>query len=237
MASTKILVLGGTGPAGICLLRELLHRNHSVVAYARNPSKIPSDLSQNTRLSIVKGEMTDTKSFSAALKGCSSVISHLGAQITDTHIAPTLYADMYRDTVVPAMREHGVKRILLMGTLTIQRPEDSWTLATPLVLAYMKLFARALYRNILNTASLFEEEANDLEWTIFRIAAIPGEADEESWRKGREEGKLYVGPLGAKGWSMSTNRSLLARWLVDAVEGGAEEWVRKMPAVTKLAGS
>jgi putative NADH-flavin reductase len=237
MSTSKIFVLGGTGPAGICLLRELLHRNHNVVAYARNPSKIPADLTSNPHLSIAEGEIDDLKAFSTAIKGCSTVISHLGGSINNTNISPTLYSDMYRNTVIPAMRGNDIKRIFLMGTLVIHRPEDSWSLMKPLVLAYLKLFARPLYQNILNVAELFENETQDLDWTIFRIADIPGESDEESWRKGREEGKVYVGPLGAKGWTMSTNRSLLAKWLVDAAESGAPEWVRRMPAVTRLAGS
>lgn len=124
-----------------------------------------------------------------------------------------------------------------MGTIAIQRPEDSWTVMQSVVLVYMKLFARSIYQNIMNIVDLFENEARDLDWTVFRIAAIPGEPDEESWRQGREEGKLYVGPLGAKDWTMNTNRSRLARWLVDSAEDGAKQWVRKMPAVTKLAGS
>jgi putative NADH-flavin reductase len=237
MSSSKILVLGGTGPAGICLLRELLHRNHTVVAYARNPSKIPKDLSSNTSLNIVKGEMNDAKTFSRALSGCSAVISHLGAQFRDTHIAPSLYADMYRNTVIPAMREHRVRRIFLMGTMVIPQPDDSWAFMALFVTTYMKLFAGNVYRNILNVKHLFESEAQGLDWTIFRIAAIPGGADEKSWQEGREEGKLYVGPVGANGWTMNTNRSLLARWLVDATESGAPEWIRKMPAVTRLVGS
>jgi putative NADH-flavin reductase len=52
MAGDKILVFGGTGPAGICLLRELIHRNHDVVVYARNPSKIPADLASNPKLEV-----------------------------------------------------------------------------------------------------------------------------------------------------------------------------------------
>jgi hypothetical protein len=43
VAYSRIVVFGGTGP-GICLLRELLFRNHAVVAFARNPGKIPEDL-------------------------------------------------------------------------------------------------------------------------------------------------------------------------------------------------
>lgn len=52
MAPTKVLVLGATGPAGICLLRELLYRQHETVAYVRNPSKIPEDLSSNPLLEV-----------------------------------------------------------------------------------------------------------------------------------------------------------------------------------------
>jgi nucleoside-diphosphate-sugar epimerase len=237
MSQSKVLVLGGTGPAGLCVLRELLYRHHSIVAYARSPSKIPTDLSSNPRLAIVKGEMNDYETFSSALKGCSAIISHLGGDINNPHSNPTLYTNMYRNTIIPAMREHGIKKILLMGTIAISQPEDSYILVRPMIMAYLRLKANAMYRDLISNTKMFETEAGDLDWTIFRIGAIPGEPDEESWRKGREEGKLYVGPMGAKGWTMNTNRSLLARWLVDAVEGRAGDWVRKMPAVTRLAGS
>ncbi|KAF1925754.1 uncharacterized protein M421DRAFT_28226, partial [Didymella exigua CBS 183.55] len=50
------IVLDRTCPAGTRTFRELLHRNHPVVAYARNPSKIPSDLSPNHLLIVIQGE-------------------------------------------------------------------------------------------------------------------------------------------------------------------------------------
>jgi putative NADH-flavin reductase len=52
MAGTKILILGGTGVSGICLLRELVHRNIPAVVYARNPAKIPEDLANNSLLEV-----------------------------------------------------------------------------------------------------------------------------------------------------------------------------------------
>lgn len=52
MAGDKILVFGATGPAGIVLLRELLHRKLPVLAYCRTPSKIPEDLSSNPLLEV-----------------------------------------------------------------------------------------------------------------------------------------------------------------------------------------
>lgn len=52
MGGSKVLVLGGTGPAGICLLRELVYRKRATVVYARNPSKIPNDLTSNLLIEV-----------------------------------------------------------------------------------------------------------------------------------------------------------------------------------------
>ncbi|KAK1521313.1 hypothetical protein CPAR01_14836 [Colletotrichum paranaense] len=50
MTGIKIPVLGATGPAGLLLLRELLHRQHGIIAYVRNASKIPADLASSPLL-------------------------------------------------------------------------------------------------------------------------------------------------------------------------------------------
>lgn len=67
MAGTKTLVLGGTSPAGIVLLRELLFRKHATVAYVRNPEKIPGDLVENELLEVCccLGECWDEFNFLA----------------------------------------------------------------------------------------------------------------------------------------------------------------------------
>lgn len=52
MDRNKVLVLGATGPAGICLLRELLSRGVPALAFVRNPSKIPKDLADNALLEV-----------------------------------------------------------------------------------------------------------------------------------------------------------------------------------------
>lgn len=50
--SGKILVLGATGPAGICLLRELIHQKYSTIVYARNPAKISQDIASNALITV-----------------------------------------------------------------------------------------------------------------------------------------------------------------------------------------
>ncbi|KAL4918693.1 hypothetical protein BDW62DRAFT_210312 [Aspergillus aurantiobrunneus] len=233
MAGSKILVLGGTGPTGICLLRELVHRKHETVVYARNPAKIDEDLASNEFLEIIKGEMDDVKSLSPAVAKCRIVISLLGPSLVHRTSSPTLFADIYKSSVFPLMREHGVRRIFAMGTPSISRPEDHWTLIAFILIPVIRIIANFAYQNIRNIGDTFEHDADGLDWTVFRIAAIPGSHDEESWRRDREEGEAFVGWVGESGWTVSQKRGALARWLVDAAEDGAEEW--KMATGQKLA--
>ena len=48
----RILILGATGPTGLVVVREALERGHVVVAYVRNPSKIPAELTANKKLEV-----------------------------------------------------------------------------------------------------------------------------------------------------------------------------------------
>ncbi|KAK1710868.1 uncharacterized protein BDZ83DRAFT_711102 [Colletotrichum acutatum] len=235
MSGKKVLVLGGTGPAGICLLRELVHRNHATILLARTPSKIPDDLASSTLIEILEGEMSDTKALDSAMAGTSVVVSLLGPNINDKHIDPSLYADIYRNYVFPAMKQHGVKRILAMGTISIKQPEDHWTFFQTMVTIIMPLLNGAVYRNMHNLAHLFGKEDHGLDWTVFRMAQIPGESDENSWRHDRDLG-VFTGWIGEKGWISTLRRGALARWLVDGVEGKMDVWVHKMPGISQLAG-
>ncbi|KAF2963898.1 hypothetical protein GQX73_g9666 [Xylaria multiplex] len=236
MAGEKTLVLGGTGTAGICLLRELAFRKRPTVVYARNISKIPSDLASNEFLEIIEGQMNNMDALSQAVAKCSAIISLLGPQINDRIESPTFYGDIYKNNIFPLMRKHNVKRILAMGTVSIGRPEDSSTLLRPIIVLFVRLLASVAYQNIINVAATFQHEATDLDWTVYRIALIPGNSDEESWKKDREEdgGKPFVGWIGKKGWTISTKRAVLTRWLADAVEGKADEWIGKMPAISHV---
>ncbi|KAH7013839.1 hypothetical protein EDB80DRAFT_836019 [Ilyonectria destructans] len=231
--SGKILVLGATGPAGICLLRELIHQKYSTIVYARNPAKIPKDIASNALITIIKGEINDVGALATAMAGSSAILSLLGPNISDKTIPHSLFADYYINSIFPVMRKFGVRRIVAMGTISISCPDDHWTFFQPMVHIFMKLFARAVYQNMLNLADAFKKEAQGLDWSLFRIAQIPGDSDEASWKADREADQVYAGPLGGKGWSTSVKRAALAKWMVDNM--GSDEWVSKMPALSRLA--
>lgn len=58
----KIFVLGGTGPLGIYFCKEALKRGHSLVIFARNPSKLPADVldDANVKVLIISSARSDT---------------------------------------------------------------------------------------------------------------------------------------------------------------------------------
>ncbi|KUL82642.1 hypothetical protein ZTR_09085 [Talaromyces verruculosus] len=232
MAGDKILVFGATGPAGISLLRELLHRKLPALAYCRSPSKIPDDLASNPLLEVVKGDMSNREAISRAVAKSRVIVSLLGPSST-RQPKNTEFADYYR-IIVPLMKEHGVRRILALGTTAIYQPDDQSSISRTLMCTLIKVVASGAYYNILAIQDYFEH-INDasIEWTVFRVGNLSGTGDLSAWLADRERGKAFEGPVGAPGFTSGINRSILARWLVDVATSNPPKWVRQMPAVSK----
>ena len=186
-------------------------------------------------LQIVHGELTDTEKLRAAVAQSYVIVSLLGPQLFNTP-DPLVYASTYA-RLFPMMRaQTPPPRILAMSTVSVVDALDAWSLVRFLLVLLVRLIPGA-YRAMTAIAAAFEEHAAGLEWTVFRIGGIPGNADEASWRADREDGEAYAGGVGRKGWMLAQKRGALARWLVDQVENGQEGWVGKMPAVSKLSAS
>ncbi|KAH6842312.1 hypothetical protein B0I37DRAFT_195666 [Chaetomium sp. MPI-CAGE-AT-0009] len=235
MVGSKVLVLGATGPAGICLLRECLYHNHETVAFVRNPSKIPADLAPNPLLTVIKGELTDTDALSTAVARARVVVSLLGPN-SMRGFNPETYFDFYK-ALFQQMRAHGVRRIFAMSTVSYPVPEDTFSLKRLMIVALVRTVVPLGYQTVFRICQAFLDHADGLDWTVYRIAGIPGGSDEASWRQDREDGQAFEGWVGEAGWTTAQKRGALARWLVDAVEDGKPQWIRKMPAVSRLAGS
>ena len=75
-----ILVLGATGKVGLCVVRQLSDRGRNVRALARIPtSPTASTLAMLPGVDVVQGDILDKESLTAAVAGCSAVISVSGA--------------------------------------------------------------------------------------------------------------------------------------------------------------
>ncbi|KAK3997618.1 hypothetical protein QBC44DRAFT_69948 [Cladorrhinum sp. PSN332] len=235
MSQKPTLILGSTGPSGICLVRELLHRNHPLIVYIRpqSVSKIPEDLASNPLLTIAQGPLDDDSALSPAIAQCGAIISLIGPdQSAMSSKTPLPYPDYYQQHIIPLMKKHGVKRIAAMATISVYVDEDASKIIRWLMVTGVSWGFPAAYNTMLGIAKIFREEKGDeIEWTVFRLPMLLGGSDEAAWKQDRERGEALAGPVSSL-WSGKLNRSLLGKWLADWVEKGEGKWVRELPAIS-----
>lgn len=82
----RIVVFGATGGTGRALLRKLLDGAHqdTVVALCRNPGAlddIKASAADASRLEVVKGDLFDAASVSAAVRGADVVVFTAGTTV------------------------------------------------------------------------------------------------------------------------------------------------------------
>lgn len=180
--------------------------------------------------------MTDMETLSVAVAKCHSVISFLGPARLKVN-SNAEFAGHYSG-LFQLMRQHGVRRIFAMGTISIVQPGDHFSFMRHFIVLMVRLLAPGAYRNIMAIQKLFEDEneTRDIDWTVYRLGLILGDTEEKTWKTTREDAEMYVGPIGGPGWQAWQQRGALVRWLVDAAESGAPELIHTMPAVSQLKG-
>lgn len=111
----RILVLGATGPVGILLCRLSLSsiQDSSLVLFVRSPEKVPNDLSSDSRVTVITGQLTDVGLLSKAMEGIDAVCSALGPT-SPFHPAGEPLANAY-ENIIAMMKKHGVKRLFALG--------------------------------------------------------------------------------------------------------------------------
>lgn len=94
----KIVVLGASGRAGSEITNEAAARGHAVTAVARKPDAIPT----SDGVTAVAGDASDAAALAARIKGADAVIS-------------ALHFDIPMETLLSAVRDAGVARLLITG--------------------------------------------------------------------------------------------------------------------------
>jgi len=221
----KLLILGATGAMGILVVRQLLETHSdnppTIVIFARSPSKLPSDISSNPHVVVIKGELNDTDGLSKALQGADAVISLLGPLVSrgPLHPSNTPLAKAY-ETLIELMKKYSVKRLLALGTASITDPADTFSLAFSAMVLTVSIFARTAYNDVVAIGKAVRELGADLDWTIARVPLLTN-----------GESKTYtVGYIGQSKINTTLARAAYASFIVTELEKG--EWVKKAPMIT-----
>ena len=160
----KVLVVGATGRTGQQVVRALAARGIAVRAMARDAIAARELLPEGTE--IVMGDLYQPASLTAALEGCTAIISAAGAR-PSIDLSGPLRVDFWgmRDLVAAAKRAGSISHFVLVSSLCVSK------LFHPL-----NLFGLILFWKRQGEASL---EASGLDYTIVRPGGLRSQDSDE----------------------------------------------------------
>jgi putative NADH-flavin reductase len=239
MVGKKILVFGATGPLGIYICQKALKNGHQLTIYARNPSKLPAEFFPNSSVKVrddpdqrlttnipnqqvIKGEIDDETLLTSTIKGQEVIISALGPvlSLSSWTVPPGTLTNAYR-LIFAGMRQYNVNRIFLMGTPTIVDPQDKGTFISSAAVFALRVMANSAYSEIVSLGKLLDEEAGDLDWTMYRVGNLSN-----------ANGNVMASFVGDEGWSLTCFRQDVAGWILGQVGKEVSEFVRARPALS-----
>jgi putative NADH-flavin reductase len=165
----KVTVFGATGATGAIgrlVVDDLLQAGHDVVAYVRNPDKVPPHWPTDG-VDIVVGSITDPAAVDDAVGRGQVVISALGPDLS----RKTTGVPLVEGTrlIVTSMQRHEIQRFIGMATPSVLDPRDRRTLQ-PRVSTFMaRSFLPRAYQEIVAMSKIIM--SSDRIWTIIRFLA------------------------------------------------------------------
>lgn len=147
----KVAVLGASGRAGSEITKELAARGHQVLAIARKPEAI----AEASGVTAVAGDASDSAALAKLIRGSDAVIS-------------ALHFDVSAETLLAALREAGVSRLLVTGgAASLEVAPGTRLIDTPEFPEEWKTFAMG---GITFLDALRGETG--IDWTFFSPAAL-----------------------------------------------------------------
>ena len=205
----KIAVLGATGRAGRLIVEEALARGWEVRALARDPAKVTT---KHERLAVVKGEATNAADVAEVAAGCDAIVSALGI----VKGGPTDVCSAGTKNALAAMKQHGIRRYVVVGGAGAKAPGEDKPLSGKLINAAMKAFMGDIVKD--KERELEVLAASDIDWTVLRAPMLQDGA----------KVPVRFGERGPPG--MKLPYPALAAGIVDEVE--TKRYVRKAPYVS-----
>jgi len=221
-----VLVLGGTGPSGQLIIHECLLAGHTVVVYARSPGKLPEDISTHRNVDIILGSFDeqDEDSLSKSMEGVDAVLSALGPSTAPTkalfYPSNTPLANAY-SRIIRIMRKHAVKRLIVLGTTSINDPNDSFNIVFFSIVNSVKILAYNAYKDVVAIGDTIRgDEGTELIWTIVRVPFLTNS----------ESKSVIAGYVGDGKMKTMLSRAAFAAFCV--AELGRNEWTKKAPLIS-----
>ncbi len=205
----RVLVVGATGRSGRAAVRALADGGHEVTAFARRASSVPD-------VRAVDGDATAPADVDRAVRGQDAVVVTLGISESALRVrlrgssgTPGDVRSRGTAEVLRAMREQGVRRLVVQSSYGVGPSRDRLPLSSRLVFA-------ALLRPQIDDHERQEElvRAAGLDWTVVQPvyltdgteeAACSPAGDVQGWRVSRAAlGGVLAGAVADPGLAGTT---------------------------------
>ncbi len=159
--SNTIAITGATGFVGSTIIRLLVSQGWRVRALARSPNKL--EQFSDSPIDWVYGDLSQPKTLDSLVYNAHAVI-HCAGTVRGSHLSDFTAANVegVSNLVVAISRTSSQPRLLLISSLAARMPDIS-----------NYAHSKRQGEDVLTT------HANQLNWTIFRPAAIYGAGDQE----------------------------------------------------------
>ncbi|KAK2750836.1 hypothetical protein FQN55_001848 [Onygenales sp. PD_40] len=215
----KLLIFGATGVVGGWAARKAFEHGHQVTLYVRDKQRVPDDIKEQG-VKIIEGGLDNELALSIAIQGQDAILSSIGTTYIFDH---SLQIFQGYKLIMALMRQHNVRRILAMGTISTYDAQDGFSLHRSFMYYLVYLLARGPQKEVLAIEKLFREEGGDLDWTFYRVGGLLNSTE--------DHGPAEAGWVGDGKWRPSLQRRDWANWLVQEAERETPRWVREMPAI------
>jgi len=159
----NVTVFGATGGIGSQVVDQLRANGHTVTAYVRNPTKVPTTWGNDVTVAV--GELNDATTVDRAVQGADAVISALGPSM-DRKATGLPLVEGTRN-IVDAMQRHGIRRYVGNGTASVLDPRDHPNWQTRMSTFMAKTFLRRAYDELVGMSQIVMHSG--LDWTIVRF--------------------------------------------------------------------
>jgi putative NADH-flavin reductase len=208
----RLVIFGASGRTGIPLVQQALDSGHEVVAFVRNPSKMPI---QHERLTMVQGDAMSPDDVERAVIGGDVVLNVLGHAKNTPRNLMTVSAQH----IVTAMKKHGVKRLITLTGAGVGAPEDQPKPINHVIKFLLKTISPA----VLADSEQYVEVVKDsgLDWVVVRVPTLT---------EGARTGSYRVGWVGVN-TGPRISRADVADFMLTLTQNG-DKYLRKMPMVS-----
>jgi putative NADH-flavin reductase len=210
---TRILIIGATGGTGRQLVSQALERGYEVTALVRNPSRLQAN---HRLLKVIQGDVLDSASVAAAMRGQDAVVSALGHK---RFFYPTRILSEGTKNILRAMEAHGVPRLICQTSLGIGdsagRMGLYYTLFTIPVILPFYFWDKTRQERII-------AESN-VEWVIVRPGVLTNARKKGQYRHGRHVGSFF--------WTVRISRADVADFMLNQLT--SDTFLRARPGVAR----